>query len=215
MTIMMRPLQSPLAEKKEAVDYAAVYVESTTPKCTPTKKRITMIAREMNKILERAQDYLLRHMIDDDLSDEAKSAAQKAAMELAYLHHHYDTLENKVVYYPTCTDLILKQTFLKEAEKFYYREQDEFPPEYSSAIKSAARVIERKRKIADYEKMVHIYEDDESESFEELTSPSMHVRLDSDMVNKFAGSWRDTMSIPSLDDDIDDESSFTEANDDE
>ena len=53
--------------------YAAVYVEGNTdsphlPKRVPTKKRMRMIAKEMNEILDGAQDYLLRHMLDDDLS---------------------------------------------------------------------------------------------------------------------------------------------------
>lgn len=198
MTI--RTIQS-IREKRNSIGYAAVYVGEATgvPKCVPEKKRIRMIAKEMEEILEGAQDYLLRHMIDDDLGDEAKNAVSKAAMETAYVKNYYNEAENTVVYYPTCKDLIMHHNFIDLADKFYYREQDDFPPEYRRAINSAVRSLERKRLLED-KQSEHTYdEQDESESVsDDLLSPSMHVRLDVDMVENFAGSWREEFA-----DDID------------
>jgi hypothetical protein len=37
-------------------------------------------------------------------------------MESVYLKHYYDTTEQRVVYYPTCNDLILNHNFIDEAE---------------------------------------------------------------------------------------------------
>lgn len=187
-----------MGEKRDSIGYAAVYVdntESASPKCVPTKKRVRMIKQEMDEILGGAQDYLLRHMIDDDLSDEAKSSLFKAAMEMAYHKHHYDNIEHTVTYYPTCKDLVLNHNFIDEAEKFYYRQRDQFPPEYRRAVNSAARALERKRLIEDRQSIHHQYEEEESEStittFDDLLTPSMHVRTDLDMLNSFGRSWRD------------------------
>jgi len=181
MTILVQSMQ-PVSEQNEIVGYDAVYVEAGTleRKCVPKKKRMTMIAKEMDNILEGAQDYLLRHMLDDDLGDEAKNALYTAAMGSAYLKHYYDTTAQMIVYYPTCNDLILNHNFIDEAKKFYYREQDDFPPEYSRAVRSSVRAIERNRRQ-------EARNDDE----DDLLSPSMHVRIDKDMVGKFAGSWRE------------------------
>jgi len=196
----VRSIQS-IAEDKDVVSYAAVYVEaSNSPRCLPKKKRITMIAREMDVIMKDAQDYLLRHMIDDDLGDEAKNALLKAAMKSSYLKHYYDTINNKVVYYPTCQDLILNHDFIEEAEKFYYTEKDMFPPEYSRAINNAVRAAENERQLMERKRQAR-NEDDESDEEsisyddddddDDLLATSMHVRIDSEMVDKFAGSWRD------------------------
>lgn len=183
-------------EKRDSIGYAAVYVEATeatSPKRVPRKKRLGMIAREMDEILDGAQDYLLRHMLDDDLSDEAKSAVFKAAMDSAYLKHYYDNNEHRVVYYPTCKDLVLNHYFIDEAEKFFYREQDKFPFDYRRAISSSVRSLERQRLLEEQEQNYHRYEEtDESESNSvgDSLSMSMNVRLDVDMVDKFAGSWK-------------------------
>ena len=183
-------------EKRDSIGYAAVYVEATeatSPKRVPRKKRLRMIAREMDEILDGAQDYLLRHMLDDDLSDEAKSAVFKAAMESSYLKHYYDKNEHRVVYYPTCKDLVLNHDFIDEAERFFYREKDEFPSDYRRAISSSVRSLERQRLLEEQGQNYHRYEEtDESESnsVDDLLSMSMHVRLDADMVDKFAGSWK-------------------------
>lgn len=203
-----------MGEKRDSIGYSAVYVDSTesaSPKCVPTKKRVRMIKQEMDEILEGAQDYLLRHMIDDDLSDEAKSSLFKAAMEMAYHKHYYDNIEHTVTYYPTCKDLVLNHNFIDEAETFYYRQRDQFPPEYRRAVNSAARALERKRLIEDRQSIHHQYEEDESEStntsFDDLLSPSMHVRTDLDMLNSFGRSWRDQSWKDQVDkdDDTDDD----------
>lgn len=186
-----------IQEKRDSIGYAAVYVENTeasSPRRVPRKKRLRMIAREMDEILDGAQDYLLRHMLDDDLSDEAKSSVFKAAMDSAYLKHYYDSNEHKVVYYPTCKDLVLNHNFIDEAEKYFYREQDKFPSDYRRAISSSVRALERQRLLEEQKRNHHRYEDtdeeSESNSVDDLLTMSMHVRLDADMVDKFAGSWK-------------------------
>ena len=194
--------------------YAAVYVEGNTdsphlPKRVPTKKRMRMIAKEMNEILDGAQDYLLRHMLDDDLSDEAKNAVFKAAMEKAYKKQYYDNVDHKVVYFPTCKELVLKHEFLDEAEKFFYQDRDKFPSDYRRAISSSVRALEHQRLLEEQERNQNPYQEQdetsEDESIDELLTASMHVRLDADMVDKFAGSWK-CQEI--LEDDIEEETEY-------
>ena len=215
----VRTIQSTSTDRN-AVGYAAVYVGSPKKcKSVPTKKRITMIKREMDVILDDTQDYLLRHMIADDIGDEARNALFKAAMKFAYLQHDYDVLENTVTYYPTCRDLILNDEMIEEAEKFFYMEKDEFPPEYSRALICVVRDAENKQQLKDRKNQVHQYEDSESNSDnvvestgsdEMLLARSMHVRIDSEMVDKLATSWRDLLLLDGddEDDDDDDDSSF-------
>ena len=213
----------PLHNKRNSIGYAAVYVdestEATLPKCVPTIKRMRMIAKEMDQILDGAQDYLLRHMLDDDLSDEAKNAVFKAAMGAAYLKHYYDDVEHRMVYFPTCKELILHHGFIEAAESFFYQEKDRFPSDYKRAISSTVRALERERLLDEQENNPHRYdhESDESEcecdSFDDLNSPSMHVRLDADMVDKFAGSWKCHDNLD-LDDDIEDSDDDSFADDD-
>jgi len=209
-------------ENTNAVGYAAVYVgTSKKSKRVPTKKRITMIKREMDGILDDTQDYLLRHMIADDIGDEARNALFKAAMKFAYLQHDYDVLENTVTYYPTCRDLILNDEMIEEAEKFFYMQKDKFPPEYSRALICVVRDAENKQQLKDRKNQAHRYEensesDDVVESIgsdEMMLARSMHVRIDSEMVDKLATSWRDLLVLngdedEDDDDDDDDDSSF-------
>jgi len=228
MTISVQSIQ-PIPEKNEIVGYAAVYVEASSTlesKCVPNKKRMTMIAKEMENILEGAQDYLLRHMLDDDLGDEAKNALYTAAMGSAYLKHYYDTTELRVVYYPTCNDLILNHNFIDEAAKFYYREQDDFPPEYSRAVRYSVHAIERNRRlearngngtnnyvVADESDNSDSIDDDDDDDDDDdnLLSPSMHVRIDADIVDN--STWRDVFdSIEGLSEEDEDGFSSSEVN---
>jgi hypothetical protein len=41
-----------------------------------------------------------------------------------------------MVYYPSCRRLVLTKDLLDEAEKHYYDEDDEFPQEYSKAVRT-------------------------------------------------------------------------------
>lgn len=214
MTI--RSTQQIIGESNEVLSYAGVFLESSKQSnCVPEKKRITMIAREMDAILEDAQDYLLRHMLDDEIGDEAKNSLFKAAMKLTYLKHYYDVTESKVVYYPTCQELILSHELIDEAEKHFYMDKDKFPPEYRRALRSVVRAAEKIREIR---KNQAIYEDEESlgdpseyDDINQLLSHSMHVRNDLETVEKFAGSWRNHISFDDLSIGDDDEFSSLSA----
>lgn len=205
MTISLNyPSTSSLEERYQKVDYAAVYVdkELTSPKCVPKKKRMRMIAKEMQTILEDAQDYLLSQFLDSDVSEEAKNALFKAAMNSAYLEHKFDTTINKVVFYPTCKDLIKNHGMIDDAEEFYYSARDELPSEYRVAIDFAARDAERKIQKREREQSRELSIDDLYDSDEDTLSECSEVALsldtltvhyDAKIMEELSNSWSERL----------------------
>jgi len=203
MTISLQTIYTEDANSKANDAHYIECIQNPMSKTAPKKKRLALIAKEMRKILEGAQDYLLRNMLDDDLSDEAKNALYKAAHNAAYVDHEFCNIDHKMIYYPSCADLIQNDLLLVEAEKHYYQDKDKFPEEYSQAVRSAVRAAERKRRQS-YKQILHSYdakdlledlEESESRSYDDLASPSMHIRLDTGMVEQLAESWRDNITL--------------------
>lgn len=192
---MTMSMTEALAGRTQVTDFAAVYVDQsiTSPKCVPKKKRMRMIAKEMESLLDDAQDYLLRNLLDDDIGDEAKNSLFKAAMNSAYLKHNYDTTENKVVFYPTCKDLILNHGMIKDAEEFFYSRKDKFPAEYSEALDFAAHDAERKLQIQKRERLARMEGDDSDQDslsdFDEILSLDITVHVDQKGMEELSNSW--------------------------
>ena len=59
--------------------------------------------------------------------------------KLAYVKKYYDVMKDEIVMFPSVSKLILKNDLTIEAENYYYEEDDEFPPEYSKALKTVVR----------------------------------------------------------------------------
>ena len=75
---------------------------------SPKQKRVNMIVGEMDTLLEDAQQYILKHMMDEiDLDEEAKVAVKLAAMECAYTKRYYDIMEDNVVYFQISIRMII------------------------------------------------------------------------------------------------------------
>ena len=105
------------------------------------EKRDTIIEGEMKAILEGAADFVMEHYEEDEFEPEAAEALQKAASILAYRKKYYNVVQDKIVYFPSVGRLILKADLIEEAEKYYYDEDDEWPIEYTKALKSVVRAI--------------------------------------------------------------------------
>jgi hypothetical protein len=114
---------------------AVTMSKTTTTKVTPKEQRASMIDSEMKVLIDAARDFCFEHL-DDDMDEEAVKALTTAAYILAYRNQYYDVLKDKMVYYPSCRRLVLTKDILDEAEKHYYDEDDEFPPEYSKAVRT-------------------------------------------------------------------------------
>ena len=76
--------------------------------------------------------------MEEDFEPEAVTALQTAANNLAYLKKYYDVIADKVIYFPSVTKLLVNYSLLEEAEKFYFDEEDEFPMDYSAALRTIA-----------------------------------------------------------------------------
>lgn len=111
---------------------------SDDPPKSEKEKRIAMIEGEMDQIIKDADAFCLQHL-EEDMEEEAIQALNKAAMKLAYRKKYYDVMKDKIVFFPSVSKLIMKADLTEEAEKHYYDEEDEWPLEYTKALKSVVR----------------------------------------------------------------------------
>lgn len=102
------------------------------------EKRKTMIEDEFASIIKDTQEYVEEYL-EEDMEPEAMEACKKAAGQLAYRKKYYDVMKDQIVYFPSVARLIMKNDLQEEAEKHYYDDEDEFPPEYSKALKTVVR----------------------------------------------------------------------------
>jgi hypothetical protein len=102
------------------------------------EKRVTMIKEEMDEIIKDADAFCLKHL-EEDMEEEAIEALNKAAMKLAYTKKYYDVMKDEIVFFPSVSKLIMKGDLTEEAEKHYYDEEDEWPLEYTKALKTVVR----------------------------------------------------------------------------
>lgn len=102
------------------------------------EKREFFLKEELEKIIEVTKDYCW-DTLEEELDPEVIEAVRKAAHELAYKRKYYDVMKDEFIYFPTITRLIMTNTLQDRAEQYYYEEEDEFPPEYSKALKTVCR----------------------------------------------------------------------------
>jgi hypothetical protein len=107
--------------------------EETAPQ-TEAQKRRKMINDELSKLIKDTEDNELQ----DDMEEEAKVALQKAANKICYLKKFYNVISDEVIYFPSVTKTIINYSLIEEAEKHYFEDEDEFPMEYSAALRSYA-----------------------------------------------------------------------------
>ena len=134
------------------------------------EKRDTIIAGEMKAILEGAADFVMEHYEEDEFEPEAAEALQKAASILAYRKKYYNVVQDKIVYFPSVGRLILKADLIEEAEKYYYDEDDEWPIEYTKALKSVVRAI-----FAANSTSKNVMDEDEDEEYMEKLATDVEI----------------------------------------
>ena len=100
--------------------------------------RKKLITEEFKKIIEDTTDYCWE-VLEEEFEKESIEALRKAADKLAYRRKYYDVMKDDVIFFPTVARLIMTNTLQEEAEKEYYEEEDEFPPEYAKALKTVCR----------------------------------------------------------------------------
>jgi hypothetical protein len=102
------------------------------------EKRMTMIDEEIDKILKETQLWVEKYL-EEDFEKEAMDALRTAAKTLAYRKKYYDVTKDEIIYLPSVSSLIMKNALQGEAETCYWEEEDEFPLEYSKALKTVVR----------------------------------------------------------------------------
>jgi hypothetical protein len=100
--------------------------------------RMTMIGEEIDKILKDTQAWVEKHL-EEDFEKEAMDALRTAAKTLAYRKKYYDLTKDEIIYFPSVARLIMKNALQDEAETCYWEEEDEFPLEYTKALKTVVR----------------------------------------------------------------------------
>jgi uncharacterized membrane protein YobD (UPF0266 family) len=103
-----------------------------------SKMRKMMIEEELEKIITQTQE----NELEEPFEPEALLALRKAAMEIAYLKKYYDVMKDKLIYFPSVTMTLVNYSLIEEAEKYYFDEEDEFPMEYSAALRSVAMMAD-------------------------------------------------------------------------
>eukprot|EP00934_Nitzschia_sp_Nitz4_P005458 Nitzschia sp. Nitz4//scaffold138_size62050//18060//20930//NITZ4_006385-RA/size62050-processed-gene-0.59-mRNA-1//-1//CDS//3329535758//5448//frame0 len=96
--------------------------------------RANMIEEELTRIIRQAEEMEL----EDEIEEDAVDALKKGAMEVAYKKQYYDVLNDKMIYLRPVAKTILDYSLIEAAETHYYDEEDEFPMEYSVALRSIA-----------------------------------------------------------------------------
>jgi hypothetical protein len=120
------------------------------------EKRMTMIDEEIDKILKETQLWVEKYL-EEDFEKEAMDALRTAAKTLAYRKKYYNVNKDEIIYFPSVSRLIMKNALQDEAETCYWEEGDEFPLEYSKALKTVIREQ-------------GLYEEDEEDNDEEYMS---------------------------------------------
>ena len=96
------------------------------------EKRKIMIDTELMKIIKDAED----NELEDDFEPEALEALKIAANKICYLKKYYNVIKDEIIYFPSVMKTILNYDLVEEAEKYYFDEEDEFPMQYSAALRS-------------------------------------------------------------------------------
>ena len=102
------------------------------PELSEREMRKKMIEEELKKIIEEVE----AEELEEPFETEAMEALMKGAMKVTYLKKFYDVMKDEFIYFPDVMSTISNYDLLEEAEKHYYDEDDEFPPEYSAALRS-------------------------------------------------------------------------------
>ncbi|OEU23552.1 hypothetical protein FRACYDRAFT_233726 [Fragilariopsis cylindrus CCMP1102] len=119
---------------------------------TARQKRINMINNEIDSIMDNLKEYFGYHMMDElFVTDDIKDVLLKAAYNLAYTKIYYCCIKDKIIYFPSCQELILNYTLMEEAETYYYNSEDEFPIEYSKGLRTV--VSSSKSNTGEFRKM--------------------------------------------------------------
>jgi hypothetical protein len=130
-----------VSEREAALSKAGVVpaeeepeADASKPKVSEGETRTKMIEEELARIVKGAEDNELEEAIEP----EALELLQKAAHKICYLKKYYDVIKDEVIFFPSVTKCLVNYSLIEEAEKDWYDEEEEFPMDYSAALRTTA-----------------------------------------------------------------------------
>ena len=99
-----------------------------------SERRKIMIEEEFNTLIKQTEE----NELEEEMEEEAKDALWRASQELAYLKKYYNSFTDQIVFFPSVTSLAVSYDLIEKAEEYYFDEEDEFPMQYSAALRSIA-----------------------------------------------------------------------------
>jgi len=98
------------------------------------RHRQQLIDTEFERLIHEAN----QNELEEEIEEEAVEALRIASNVLAYRKKYYNSSEDKFVFYPSIRRLLGQYTLIEKAEQYFYDEEDEFPIEYSAALRQIA-----------------------------------------------------------------------------
>ena len=96
------------------------------------------IKNDLESIIKDAEE----NHLGDKIQDEATDALLRAANEIVFIKKYYDVDTDIFKYFPSVKNTVLNCSLMERAEDFYFDGVQDFPLDYSSALRaSAARFL--------------------------------------------------------------------------
>mmetsp|Transcript_10367 Transcript_10367/g.25014 ORF Transcript_10367/g.25014 Transcript_10367/m.25014 type:complete len:2030 (-) Transcript_10367:938-7027(-) len=131
-------MQASLVAQEESVEGG----DSSSPLLSTENVKPMSDARYREQLINTEFDRLIREAnkneLEEDIEPEAVEALRIASRSLAYRKKYYNSIEDRFVFYPSLRRLLVQYTLIEKAEEHFYDEEDEFPIEYSAALRAIA-----------------------------------------------------------------------------
>lgn len=119
------------------------------PTQSDAEKRKKMIEDELDQLIKHANETELNE--DDPFDEDSVEALKKGAMKICYLKKYYDVMKDELIYFPSVTRTAMDYRLIEAAETFYFEEEDEYPPDLTSALRSVATAVIMKEEDVDFD----------------------------------------------------------------
>ena len=109
-------------------------LESPDQTLSEKEVRLRRIKNDLERVIKDAE---VNHL-DGKIEVEAIDALGRAANEIVFIKKYYDVDTDMFKYFPSVKKTILNCSLMERAEDFYFDGMQDFPLDYSSALKAAA-----------------------------------------------------------------------------
>lgn len=136
-------------EKEDAPSTPETESFPQEPTQSDAERRKKMIEDELEQLIKDANEKELNE--DDPFDEDSVEALKKGAMKICYLKKYYDVMKDELIYFPSVTRTAMDYRLIEAAETFYFEEEDEYPPDLTSALRSVATAVIMKEEDDDFD----------------------------------------------------------------